>query len=84
MLGNFSIGDYFKEEAIVWAWEFLTSSKWLDLDPEKLSVTIHPEDDEAYTIWKEKLVSRKSALSVWKETSGISVKVKWTEHRNLL
>ncbi|MGX7088730.1 alanine--tRNA ligase [Gemella morbillorum] len=52
MLGNFSIGDYFKPEAIAWAWEFLTSEKWLALEKEKLSVTIHPEDTEAYDIWK--------------------------------
>ncbi|WP_188206245.1 alanine--tRNA ligase [Alkalibacillus aidingensis] len=51
MLGNFSIGDYFKEEAIVWAWEFLTSDRWLGFDEEKLSVTVHPEDEEAYEIW---------------------------------
>lgn len=51
MLGNFSIGDYFKEDAIKWAWEFLTSEKWLALEAEKLSVTIHPEDKEAYDIW---------------------------------
>ncbi|WP_377892098.1 alanine--tRNA ligase [Alkalihalobacillus sp. R86527] len=55
MLGNFSIGDYFKEEAIEWGWEFLTSKDWIGFDPEKLSVTIHPEDDEAFTIWKEKI-----------------------------
>ncbi|MBN6887799.1 alanyl-tRNA synthetase [Cytobacillus horneckiae] len=55
MLGNFSIGDYFKEEAIVFAWEFLTSPKWIGFDPEKLSVTIHPEDNEAYKLWIEKV-----------------------------
>ncbi|MBN8208408.1 alanine--tRNA ligase [Bacillus sp. NTK071] len=55
MLGNFSIGDYFKEEAIEWGWEFLTSKDWIGFDADKLSVTIHPEDDEAYTIWSEKI-----------------------------
>ncbi|PAE23073.1 alanine--tRNA ligase [Bacillus sp. 7894-2] len=55
MLGNFSIGDYFKEEAIVWAWEFLTDEKWIGFEEEKLSVTIHPEDDEAFNIWREKV-----------------------------
>ncbi|WP_283153945.1 alanine--tRNA ligase [Guptibacillus hwajinpoensis] len=55
MLGNFSIGDYFKEEAIEWGWEFLTSENWIGFDADKLSVTIHPEDDEAFTIWKEKI-----------------------------
>ena len=54
-LGNFSIGDYFKEEAILWAWEFLTSEKWIGFDPEKLAVTIHPEDDEAFEIWNKKV-----------------------------
>ena len=55
MLGNFSIGDYFKEEAILWAWEFLTDKKWIGFEEEKLSVTIHPEDDEAFNIWREKV-----------------------------
>ncbi|MCI1590303.1 alanine--tRNA ligase [Heyndrickxia oleronia] len=55
MLGNFSIGDYFKEEAIEWAWEFLTSPKWIGFNPDKLSVTIHPEDDEAHEIWNKKI-----------------------------
>ncbi|KXG43131.1 alanine--tRNA ligase [Tepidibacillus decaturensis] len=55
MLGNFSIGDYFKKEAIHWAWEFLTDEKWMGFDPNKLSVTIHPEDDEAYQIWHHEI-----------------------------
>ncbi|MFC4600089.1 alanine--tRNA ligase [Cohnella hongkongensis] len=55
MLGNFSIGDYFKEEAITWAWEFLTSPEWIGFDPEKLSVTVYPEDEEAYRYWHEKI-----------------------------
>ncbi|MGG3574621.1 alanine--tRNA ligase [Bacillus gobiensis] len=55
MLGNFSIGEYFKEEAIVWAWEFLTSEKWIGFDPELLSVTVHPEDHEAYSFWEDKI-----------------------------
>ncbi|MFE8703272.1 alanine--tRNA ligase [Cytobacillus sp. FJAT-54145] len=55
MLGNFSIGEYFKVEAIEWAWEFLTDEKWIGFDPERLSVTIHPEDDEAFEIWNKKI-----------------------------
>ncbi|MGG0663594.1 alanine--tRNA ligase [Viridibacillus arvi] len=55
MLGNFSIGDYFKKEAIHYAWEFLTDAKWMCFEPEKLSITIHPEDTEAYTIWKDEI-----------------------------
>lgn len=51
MMGNFSIGDYFKKEAIEFAWEFLTGPKWIGFDPDKLSVTVHPEDDEAFDIW---------------------------------
>ncbi|HEY0828927.1 MAG TPA: alanine--tRNA ligase-related protein, partial [Bacilli bacterium] len=55
MLGNFSIGDYFKEEAITWAWEFLTDKQWIGFDPGKLSVTVHPEDEEAYDFWNKKI-----------------------------
>ncbi|MGF3183521.1 alanine--tRNA ligase [Facklamia sp. P12934] len=54
MLGNWSIGDYFKEEAIQWAWEFLTSEKWLNFDPNRLYVTYYPEDEETKQIWIEK------------------------------
>ncbi|QHT62018.1 alanine--tRNA ligase [Paenibacillus lycopersici] len=55
MLGNFSIGDYFKEEVITWAWEFLTSPQWIGFDPERLSVTVYPEDEEAFRYWNEKI-----------------------------
>ena len=55
MLGNFSIGDYFKEEAIEWAWEFLTAEKWLALDPDKLYVTVHTKDKDAREIWENKI-----------------------------
>ena len=53
MLGNFSIGDYFKEEAIVRAWEFLTHGDWIGFDPDLLYVTVHPEDTDALNIWKD-------------------------------
>ena len=53
MLGNFSIGDYFKEEAIPFAWEFLTSEEWMGIDKEKLYVTVYVDDEDAYRIWTE-------------------------------
>ena len=58
MLGNWSLGDYFKKEAISWSWEFLTSPEWLGLDPDKLAFTVFagddkaPRDDEAAGYWK--------------------------------
>jgi alanyl-tRNA synthetase len=55
MLGNFSIGDYFKEEVITWAWEFLTDPQWIGFDPSKLSVTVYPEDTEAFDYWNKKI-----------------------------
>ncbi|TYL41394.1 alanine--tRNA ligase [Dickeya sp. ws52] len=51
MLGNFSFGDYFKRDAIIYAWELLTSSEWFGLPKEKLWVTVYATDDEAYDIW---------------------------------
>lgn len=53
MLGNFSFGDYFKREAINWAWEFLTDPKWLGIDSDRLTVTIYLDDDEAAEIWSK-------------------------------
>ena len=59
MLGNWSLGDYFKQEAIEWSWEFLTSSEWLGLDPDRIAVSVFagdddaPFDEEAFNKWRE-------------------------------
>ncbi|GMG87023.1 alanine--tRNA ligase [Biformimicrobium ophioploci] len=55
MLGNFSFGDYFKRDAILFAWEFLTSKEWLGIDSQRLMVTVYAEDDEAYGIWEKEV-----------------------------
>jgi len=55
MLGNFSFGDYFKRDAILFAWEFLTSEQWLNLPKDKLWVTVYATDDEAYDIWTQEV-----------------------------
>ena len=51
MLGNFSIGDYFRDEALSYAWELLTSSDWYDIDKKRLYVTVYPDDKETYNKW---------------------------------
>ncbi|MGX7013650.1 alanine--tRNA ligase [Vagococcus silagei] len=55
MLGNFSVGDYFKREAIHWAWELLTDEKWFAMDKDLLYVTVHPDDEEARRIWRDEV-----------------------------
>ena len=55
MLGNFSFQDYFKEEVIPWAWEFLTSDEWMAIPKDRLYVSVYEEDDEAYDIWTKKI-----------------------------
>lgn len=55
MLGNFSFGDYFKRDAISFAWEFLTSPEWMAIPAEKLWVTVYADDDEAYQIWNQEM-----------------------------
>ena len=75
MLGNFSFGDYFKKEAIPWAWEFLT--EWVGLDPERLYPSVYEGDDEAYNIWlndmhipAERIYKFGKADNFWEHGSG--------------
>lgn len=72
MLGNFSLGDYFKEGAIIYAWEFLTDSRWLHLDPAYLHVSVHKNDDVAPRIWEKetglkpgRIVARGDEHNLW-------------------
>ena len=55
MLGNFSFGDYFKRESLNWSWEFLTSPKWVGLEPERMYPTVYENDDEAWDIWTKEI-----------------------------
>ena len=55
MLGNFSFQDYFKEEVIPWAWEFLTGEEWMAIPKDKLYISVYLDDDEAYDIWTQKV-----------------------------
>ena len=63
MLGNFSFGDYFKQDAITFAWEFLTGEQWLNLPKDKLLVTVYASDDEAYDIWHKSVACRPTRSS---------------------
>ena len=55
MLGNWSIGDYFKEESLKMSWEFLTSPEWIGFDPKRIYVTVYPDDTESYDIWTKQI-----------------------------
>src|SRR6187397_745597 len=55
MLGNFSFGDYFKQDAIRFAWDFVTGKRWLGIDPQRLMVTVYHTDNEAYDIWHKQV-----------------------------
>ena len=77
MLGNFSFGDYFKHEAIAWSWEFLTSSDWVGLDPERLYPSVYEKDDEAFNIWRDEIGIPESRITrlgkddnFWEHGSG--------------
>ncbi|WP_348666093.1 alanine--tRNA ligase [Arsenophonus symbiont of Ornithomya chloropus] len=65
MLGNFSFGDYFKKDAIKYAWELLTSKKWFDLPEERFWITVHNSDDESYNIWHKEIgISSKRIIRI--------------------
>lgn len=71
MLGNFSFGDYFKVDAIKYAWEFLTSNEWLNLPKDKLYVTVYETDDEAFNIWRDEIgLSPERIIQIGDKASG--------------
>ena len=77
MLGNFSFGDYFKKEALPWAWEFLTGPEWLDIPADKLYPSIYKDDEEAFEIWNkdigvpaERIIRLGKEDNFWEHGSG--------------
>ncbi len=77
MLGNFSFQNYFKNEAIAWAWEFFTAKEWLNIDPSLLYITVYENDDEAYDIWTKTIGVKESNMArlgkkdnFWEHGSG--------------
>ena len=78
MLGNWSLGDYFKKEAITWSFEFLTDSKWLNISPKMLAVTVYegdktvPRDEESYTLWRSLGVPEKRVAFLGKDNFWIA------------
>ena len=73
MLGNFSFGDYFKTDAIKYAWEFLTAAEWLNLPKEKLYVTVYHTDDEAFEIWNKEIgLAPERIIRIGDKASGAS------------
>lgn len=71
MLGNFSFGDYFKSDAIAYAWELLTGDEWFSLPKERLWVTVYETDDEAYNIWANDIGIPRSVLSASATIKGV-------------
>ncbi len=65
MLGNFSIGDYFKKEAISWAYELLTSPKYFDMDVNDLYFTVHPDDNQSYKLWLEQGIKEERIVKTY-------------------
>jgi len=73
MLGNFSFGDYFKQDAIKYAWEFLTSPQWLNIPQDKLYVTVYHTDDEAFNIWHKQIgLDKDRIIKIGDKTDGSS------------
>ena len=77
MLGNFSFGDYFKEESLKWSWEFLTSPEWVGLEPERMYPTVYENDDQAWDIWtkvigvpEERMTRLGKKDNFWEHGSG--------------